>query len=519
MAWENVQRIKTINDTYFNFCVLDVGVYGVPPTTGTKQPPYGQPLDANNQPTYANGAAVQFMYQDAIYRGAYNFQNPSNVSGSVTFKGGGRVSWTVSGVYITIYFTIAGCQATTISTALASNQAWFLWLQVDWANEKANIGYANGNIEGILTHPNRYFQSVSLTTDADLLFRTVVSGLVKPDPYSTGGTSTTGGGLGSQTFSSDTIGEPTIPTLSPQGSKLLTMYKVDSAILADFADYLWSGGINFSTLHNIFNDTMGAVISLAVCPFTPSGNTPQNLWFGNFDSGVSATLVDSQYETVDCGTVTLDEEYKSALDYNPYCKIELCLPYCGNVSLDPDEFMGKSVSVKYKIDLLTGACLACVFSDSDLLLTVPGNVLAGVPVTNADHKSIVSSVAGTAIAVAGAALAVATGGMTAPAAATTAATASAANTLNMKERYSHGGTGNANTALLGPQKPYLIIKWPRQCLPLNNAKYQGYPAMITESLGDLSGFTQVHKIHLDGISATQNEIMELEAALMEGVIL
>lgn len=518
MAWENVQRIKTMNDTYFNFCVLDYGVYGLP-TTGTKQPPYGEPLDANNQPTYANGAAVEFMYTDAIYRGAYNFQNPSNVSGSVTFKGGGRITWTVSGVYITIGFTIAGCQTTTISTALASNQAWFIWLQVDWLNEKANIGYANGNIQGIMTHPYRYFQAVSLTTDADLLFRTVVSGLVKPDPYANGGTSTTGGGLGSQTFTSDAIGEPTIPTLSPQGSRLLTLYKVDSTILADFADYLWAGGIDFATLHNIFNDTMGAVISLSVCPFTPDGNTPQNLWFGNFDSGVSATLVDSQYATVDCGTVTLDEEYKSVLDYNPYCKIDLCLPYCGNVSLDPDEFMDKSISVKYKIDLLTGACLACVFADSDLLLTVAGNVLASIPVTNSDHKSIVSSVANTAIASLGAAVAVATGGLSAPVAATGVTATTAANTLNMKERYGHGGTGNGNTALLGPQKPYLIIKWPRQCLPLNNAKYQGYPSMITKTLGDLSGFTQVHKIHLDGISATQNEIIELEAALREGVIL
>ena len=340
-----------------------------------------------------------------------------------------------------------------------------------------------------------------------------------PDPYENGGYSFSDGGGGDQTFSSDTIGEPSAPTLSPQGSRLLTIYKVDSTKLAAFANYLWAGGIDFATLHNIFNDTMGAIISLAVCPYTPDANTAQNLWFGNFDSGVSAHIVDSQYDTIDCGSITLDEEYASALDYNPYCKIELCLPYCGNISLDPDEVMGTTVSIKYKVDLLTGACLACVFADGNLLVTVAGNILATIPVTNADHKAIVSSITGTAMAVVGAAAAVYSGGMSAPAGVAAASASTAANTLNMKERYNHGGTGNGNTALLGPQKPYLIIKWPRQCLPEQNGNYVGYPSMITETLGDLSGFTKVYQIHLENIPCTADERAELESILKGGVII
>lgn len=518
MAWENVYSIKKIDGTPFSFMVLDYALFNLP-TTGTVTVSYGLPNDGGGNPTYAQGAACKYMYEDALYRGAINIQSPSTPSGSVTFKGGGRIVWTVSGTTVNISFTIAGCSSTTIATSQANNQSWFVWLQVDWANEKANIGYAYGNKDNFLTRPNQSYTAKSLTTDADLLFDAVVEGLIKPDPYNNGGTSTTGGGMGLQTFTSDTISEPSIPSLTPQGSRLLTLYKVDSTILASFANYLWAGGIDFATLHNIFNDTMGAVISLAVCPFTPSGNTPQNLWFGNFDSGVSATLVNSQYETVDCGSVTLSEEYKSVLDYNPYCKIELCLPYCGNISLDPDEVMDTTISIKYKVDLLTGACLACVFADGNLLVTMAGNVLSSIPLTASDHKSIVSSVAGTAISAAGAALAVYTGGLSAPAAATQAASVSAANTLNMKERYAHGGTGNANTALLGPQKPYLIIKWARQCLPLNHNNYVGYPSMITSTLGDLSGFTKVHEIHLENIPCTKGEREELESILKGGFII
>ena len=487
--------------------------------------PYGLPWKNDDSGLlYYNRSLAGDEYADLTARGA-------TVLNDLVVNGGKSLTFTLKNGYKILcqnaspQFRFVDPNNNVISSGnlLSAPNSYVNYLAVimDFDAHEAKIGYyyftPSFTGSGYVGWRFTVDQNTQATRQA--IYTALIANMPPVDPYLNGGTSASDGGGGNQTFSSDSIGEPSAPTLSPQGSRLLTIYKVDSTILKDFANYLWAGGIDFATLHNIFNDTMGAVISLAVCPFTPDGNTAQNLWFGNFDSGVSATLVDSQYATVDCGTLSLAEEYKSALDYNPYCKIELCLPYCGNVALDPDEFMGTTISIKYKIDLLTGACIACVFADGNLMLTVPGNVLASVPVTNADHKAIVSSVAGTAISVAGAALAVATGGMSAPAAATTAATTTAANTLNMKERYSHGGTGNANTALLGPQKPYLIIKWPRQCLPVDNNKYQGYPSMITESLGDLTGFTQVHKIHLDGISATQNEIMELEAALREGVIL
>lgn len=411
----------------------------------------------------------------------------------------------------------------TFGNLLAATNSYVHYLAVimDFDAHEAKIGYyyftPSFTGSGYVGWNFPSDQNTQATRQA--IYTALIANMPPVDPYNNGGYSSADGGGGGQTFSSDAVGEPSEPTLSPQGSRLLTIYKVDSATLASFANYLWAGGIDFATLHNIFNDTMGAVISLAVCPYTPAASVPQNLWFGNFDSGVSAYLVDSQYDTVDCGSVTLSEEYQSALDYNPYCKIELCLPYCGNINLDPDEFMGTTVSVKYKVDLLTGACLACVFADGVLMVQMAGNILASIPVTNADHKSIVSSIAGTAIAATGAALSVATGGMTAPAAATTAATVTAANTLNMKERYSHGGSGNGNTALLGTQKPYMIIKWVRQCLPTNNAKYQGYPSMITSTLGDLTGYTKVHEIHLEDIPCTKGEREELESILKGGVII
>ena len=50
-------------------------------------------------------------------------------------------------------------------------------------------------------------------------------------------------------------------------------------------------------------------------------------------------------------------------------------------------------------------------------------------------------------------------------------------------------------------------------MPDNYAHYHGYPSNITRKLGELSGYTVVSNIHLDGLNATSSEIEELESIL------
>lgn len=337
------------------------------------------------------------------------------------------------------------------------------------------------------------------------------------DPYAPGGTSTSGGGENA-TFdlSSDNIDVPSLPTISASGAGLLTLYQVSLQNMNDFASYLWSPLFDVDTLKKLFNDPMDAIISLGMLPFTPTGGTVSNIFIGESDTGVSATRLGSQYYELDMGSLTLDTFYDSALDLNPYTKVDLYLPYCGTVSINPDEFDGKSIHVVYHVDILTGACVVFVEDGSRVLVQSQGNILTAIPFTSKDFKSIFGAVLGDAAAAGAALFALPTGGISA-AAAVGIVGGAAMNSVNSKLNMPHGGQCASTAGFLSIQKPYLIITRPAQCLPEDNAAYQGYPAYITETVGNLTGFIKISEAHFDGFTCTDGELQEIDRLLKEGV--
>ena len=47
-------------------------------------------------------------------------------------------------------------------------------------------------------------------------------------------------------------------------------------------------------------------------------------------------------------------------DYNPHTTVSLYLPFIGIVPLNVDDVMRATITVKYGVDVFTGACLAMV---------------------------------------------------------------------------------------------------------------------------------------------------------------
>ena len=86
--------------------------------------------------------------------------------------------------------------------------------------------------------------------------------------------------------------------------------------------------------------------------------------------------------------------------------------------------------------------------------------------------------------------------------------------------YPRAGTFSDATSSLGYQSPYLIISRPSQSVPQQYGRFMGYPSNIFHAhLGEVRGYTEVSSIHLDNISATANELDELESILKGGVLL
>ena len=334
------------------------------------------------------------------------------------------------------------------------------------------------------------------------------------DPYNAGGESGSGGGTGTFSGTGDDISIPSLPILSAVDAGFITLFNPSVSQLHALATYMWENPLfDISNWKKLFADPMEAILGLSIVPVNVPSSGSANVKVGNIVTDVAMTKAAGQYVTVDCGTLNVNEYWGAYLDYAPYTKAELYLPYCGTHPISVDDIMGKSVHVVYHVDILSGACCAYVQCDGTVLYTFVGQCSCSVPITGNDWTNVVNGAVNMATSIGSM---VATQGMTAPYAIANIAS-SAANVVkpNVEKSGAMGGMGG----MLGVQTPYLILTRPRQAVPKKQNKYMGYPAYITEKLQDLIGYTEIESINLTNISATEQETSEIIRLLKEGVFL
>ena len=296
-------------------------------------------------------------------------------------------------------------------------------------------------------------------------------------------------------------------------SSLWAIYNPTQAQIDSFGSWLWSSNL-VDQIKKLFSDPMQAIIGVHKVFASPSTGAAQNIKVGYLDSGVSSAVVTDQYTTVDCGSVSLREYYGSVLDYSPYTEVSLYLPFIGIVRLDTADVMRSSISVKYHVDVLTGACLADVKVTRDgaggVLYQYAGSAIVTYPVSSGSYVGAVAGVLGIAGGIAGT---IASGGALAPA---LLGGAMGATHLHTDVQHSGGFSGSAGA--MGAKKPYLIISRAQGATP-KLTTIKGVPATKRITLGSCDGYTKVDQMDLDGIPATSRELAEIETLLKEGVIL
>lgn len=359
---------------------------------------------------------------------------------------------------------------------------------------------------------------VSIVNIADATFIDYLNNNLKPfipetDPFSPGGNTETGGGTGSFDGTGDNIDIPSLPTLSAVDTGFITIFNPSIAQLKDLANYMWNGSLfDLNTWQKLFANPMDAILGLSIVPVAvPNGGTGE-VKVGNISTNISMTKAASQYVEVDCGTINVNEYWGAYLDYDPYTKAEIYLPYCGIHPIATDDIMGKAVHVVYHVDVLSGSCCAYVKCGGSVLYSFIGQCASSIPISGTDFTNIINGAINAAVSVGSMA---ATGGATAPLVAPQFAQM-AVNSA--KPSIEKSGAISGTGAMMAVQTPYLILTRPRQALPERQNTFTGYPSFITESLGDLSGYTEIEEIHLENISATESELSEIENLLKSGVI-
>ena len=313
------------------------------------------------------------------------------------------------------------------------------------------------------------------------------------------------------------IGAGNTPTVVPQTGKASSLYSVynpSQAQLNQFGAWLWSSDF-FEQIKKLFNDPMQAIIGLHKV-FSPVQTSGQGtIKCGYLDSKVPSNLVSEQYVTVDCGSVSLQEYFGNVFDYPPFTEISIYLPFIGVRRLDPSDVMRATVSVKYHVDVFTGACLADVNVKRDtaggVLYTFPGSCSVQYPLSSGSYMGIVSTIASTVVSA-----------ITAPTPLGTGASVLGGITnlaFNSHANVERSGSFTGNAGAMGSKIPYLIISRPQTAMAKNFETLSGYPSNTYTKLSACTGFTQVKFVHVENLNATDAEKQEIEQLLKEGVIL
>ena len=347
-----------------------------------------------------------------------------------------------------------------------------------------------------------------------------VTGFSGDDPYVIN-PSTVGGGYGTGAIRpSDPIPDPDAPTIDAVSTGLLTVFKPTLSQVNQLGDYLWSSAFDVNQLKKLFGDPMEAIIGLSIVPINPPAAGSKSVKIGDVDTGITMSYIGRQFVEKDLGSITIDPYIGSFMDYAPYTKISIYLPYVGFRDLSPEDVMGTTLSIKYIIDVITGGCNAVVsVSGKGAIYQFNGSCIANIPLSAINYsgaiQNAVSAIGSGLTTVAG----FATGNAPVGVMGVAGLASSAANTaVNAKPTIQHSGSMGGAAGLCSVQFPYVIIERPRISAPERYNNFIGNTLNVTKTIKDCKGLTVVDAIHLDNVICTEGERDELLRLLKEGVI-
>ena len=336
------------------------------------------------------------------------------------------------------------------------------------------------------------------------------------DPYGPGGISGPGGGTGDYRIIDDPIDFPDLPTISVAEAGFLSIWVPTIYQLQDLAAFMWCADpTKIAFWKQMISNPIDLILGLQLLPFSIDvESSPARVTLGFIDSGINMNYTDQQFWEIDCGELDISEYWGAFLDYGPYTSIEVYLPFIGVRALNVNDCMPKTIHVKYIVDIVTGTCVALIKCGSSLFYHFTGSCAAQVPVTSGQAQQLFGKALSAATSIAAGA---ATGGIAGALAATVGASSSVASAGGLAGADRSGSlTGTAG--FMDTKTPYLIVTRPRQAVPDKQNDLTGYPAFITETLGDLVGYTEVQVTHLHNMSCTDVETREIMQLLQEGVI-
>lgn len=328
---------------------------------------------------------------------------------------------------------------------------------------------------------------------------------------------------------------PTAPTETyplPSGytgtsgtSGMIHVYRPSPTAFNDFAAWLWVKWSDPVNVPRFWNNPIDGIISAHELYWGGHASGSEFIRSGFLESTVSAPVVDARYDTLDCGTINVPEYYGTYMDYSPYVKVSVYLPFVGIVELNPDDIIGAQVQIIYNTDAYTGACLAQILCTkggvTQKLYEYNGNCAVTIPLSGGTQAQIVTGLlnAGSQVinGVGQLVTTALTGGAPNIGGLASDVLGAASTVLSAKSSVQHSGTFSSNYGAMGSKKPYLIIRRPIVVNATNFNLEYGYPAHKRVTIGACTGYLRVREVNVVSATATDEEKQEIESLLKAGV--
>lgn len=286
---------------------------------------------------------------------------------------------------------------------------------------------------------------------------------------------------------------------------LTTTFKMTKDRLQQLGRFLWGSNI-FDNFSLICNNPIENIISCKSIPLSLNGST-QKIILGNVDTGVNGDKVSNNFAKQNIGSIAITEKYHNFLDYAPYTNVIIYLPYVGFKELDTNLVMGKTLSISYTVDIITGGCLCQIKSNNVKLYEFNGNMGIDIPITASNRAQVEAGYISSGIGIASS---VASGNIV-------GAVTSLINSAESQYHYASTSSPNPMCVASTNRTCYVILDRPTYQTLKSFNHTRGKKCYLTKTINTLKGYTICDEhIDLSGISATDSEKEELIKILSGG---
>lgn len=286
---------------------------------------------------------------------------------------------------------------------------------------------------------------------------------------------------------------------------LTTTFKMTKDRLQQLGRFLWGSNI-FDNFSLICNNPIENIISCKSIPLSLNGTT-QKIILGNVDTGVNGDKVSNNFTKQNIGSIAITEKYHNFLDYAPYTNVIIYLPYVGFKELDTNLVMGKTLSISYTVDIITGGCLCQITSNNVKLYEFNGNMGIDIPITASNRAQVEAGYISSGIGIASS---VASGNIV-------GAATSLINSAESQYHYASTSSPNPMCVASTNRTCYVILDRPTYQTLKSFNHTRGKKCYLTKTINTLKGYTICDEhIDLSGIRATDSEKGELIKILSSG---